>query len=590
MKTIFVQIASYRDTECQWTVKDLFAKAKHPERVHVGICWQYDPDKDKDCFTETVLPEQVRINPFHWEESQGVCWARHQAQQLWDGEDYVLSIDSHMRFVQGWDELLIKQLDECPSPKTVLSNYPAGYTPPDHLQTGTKPTVIRAHLYTPQGDLRVREVRLDHAPKKPLLGAFCTGKFIFAKSAFIREIPCDPYLYSAQEDIALSARLFTHGYDVYSLKNVALYHYYRQTAGSDAKLPPTHWEDNPSWLRLQERGRKRLNHLLGYAPNENPEIIQDIDKYGLGTKRSLADYETFSGVNFRQRTVSEHGLRCAFIENMGHYIDKAIYIPEIDDASVKSVASETAKEPVVKVLEPTTFDQPLAIERVIKANPGRELNIDKEAPEGLLIIYDYLDRKTCSMLTKYADSQTFTELTVVDPHKSTKDKIVSYKDEGRITHHVDIDGKALEILNIMNDVYCRQMAAFFNVNFEWYERPQILRYPPGGKYNQHADSEHWEASKNEWVRVQDRDFSVLVYLNDEYEGGELQLVQQNFTIKPKPGMMLAFPSDHRYLHAALPTTSGIRYVIVSWAAAVGVKRVRTQMPYGSVYVRQKRTA
>ena len=60
MKTIFVQIASYRDPECQWTVKDLFAKAKHPDAVNVGLCWQYDPDKDKDCFTESERTEQVR--------------------------------------------------------------------------------------------------------------------------------------------------------------------------------------------------------------------------------------------------------------------------------------------------------------------------------------------------------------------------------------------------------------------------------------------------------------------------------------------------------------------------------------------------
>ena len=72
-------------------------------------------------------------------------------------------------------------------------------------------------------------------------------------------------------------------------------------------------------------------------------------------------------------------------------------------------------------------------------------------------------------------------------------------------------------------------------------------------------------------------------------GGD-KLINQNFRIKPRPGMLLAFPSDHRYLHAALPTVSGIRYVIVSWAAVLGSKRVRTQMPYGSVFIRQKRVA
>lgn len=35
--TIFVQIASYRDSELQWTLKDLFEKAKRPENIFVGI-------------------------------------------------------------------------------------------------------------------------------------------------------------------------------------------------------------------------------------------------------------------------------------------------------------------------------------------------------------------------------------------------------------------------------------------------------------------------------------------------------------------------------------------------------------------------
>lgn len=35
-------------TECQYTVKDLFEKAQCPDRVFVGICWQFDPEEDKE--------------------------------------------------------------------------------------------------------------------------------------------------------------------------------------------------------------------------------------------------------------------------------------------------------------------------------------------------------------------------------------------------------------------------------------------------------------------------------------------------------------------------------------------------------------
>jgi hypothetical protein len=32
-------------------------------------------------------------------------------------------------------------------------------------------------------------------------------------------------------------------------------------------------------------------------------------------------------------------------------------------------------------------------------------------------------------------------------------------------------------------------------------------------------------------------------------------------------MMIAFPSDHRYIHAAEPLISGTRFAVVSWAKA-----------------------
>jgi hypothetical protein len=48
MPRIFVYIASFRDAECQWTLRDLFVKAAHPERVSVGVMWQIDPVADAD--------------------------------------------------------------------------------------------------------------------------------------------------------------------------------------------------------------------------------------------------------------------------------------------------------------------------------------------------------------------------------------------------------------------------------------------------------------------------------------------------------------------------------------------------------------
>ena len=51
---IFVRIPAYRDPETLPTVERLFERADHPERVSVGVCWQYGPD-------EGPLPVPIRF-------------------------------------------------------------------------------------------------------------------------------------------------------------------------------------------------------------------------------------------------------------------------------------------------------------------------------------------------------------------------------------------------------------------------------------------------------------------------------------------------------------------------------------------------
>ena len=100
----------------------------------------------------------------------------------------------------------------------------------------------------------------------------------------------------------------------------------------------------------------------------------------------------------------------------------------------------------------------------------------------------------------------------------------------------------------------------------WFENPQILRYEPGGLYGPHADSDHFIPEEGIWKKVIDRDVSILLYLNQQFEGGELSFRQFNYLYRPQAGDLLFFPSHGQYAHQALPIKLGIRYVIVSWAA------------------------
>lgn len=298
LPAIFVSIASYRDPDCQHTVVDLFAQATHPERIFVGICWQFVPGEDDDCFIHAPpFPDQVRRLDVHASESLGACWARHQVQSLWQGEDYYFQVDSHMRFVPGWDERLIEMLELCPSSKAVLSTYPLAFTPPREL---AKDELVTIHPkgFDEHGILAQRSTLtpLDQAPEVPTPTAFIGAGLLFASGRIVNEVPYDPHIYFEGEEISLAARLWTSGCDLFQPNAAVAYHDYGRHPDR-----PRHWKDKIDWADFNEKSRRRVRHLLGAKRTSDEDALTEIERYGLGTVRTLEEYEAFSGLDFKAR-------------------------------------------------------------------------------------------------------------------------------------------------------------------------------------------------------------------------------------------------------------------------------------------------
>ncbi|XGV96495.1 MAG: GlcNAc-transferase family protein [Leptolyngbya sp. BL-A-14] len=291
MTHIFVQIASYRDPELTATIRDALQKATYPQQLSFGIVWQGKPGLDP-------LPIEYlhccRLLLVDADCSHGVCWARAKTQLLWEREPYTLQIDSHMRFVPGWDELLLRMLMHCPSPKPLLTAYPPPYTPPDTLHPG-EPTRLAASHFTEQGILSLASGTSLSYEARPQPGMFMAAGFWFAPSQIIEEIPYDPSIYFQGEEISLAVRAWTHGWDIYHPNQVVCYHEYTRPG------KPRHWDDHPHWWQLDQAAHQRLKHLL----NIEPSSYINLDRYGLGIQRSLSLYEQFSGVDFKHQRLTE---------------------------------------------------------------------------------------------------------------------------------------------------------------------------------------------------------------------------------------------------------------------------------------------
>lgn len=93
----------------------------------------------------------------------------------------------------------------------------------------------------------------------------------------------------------------------------------------------------------------------------------------------------------------------------------------------------------------------------------------------------------------------------------------------------------------------------WEVGFTGHSGTQIIRYGTGGHYKAHADA---------GFDLQSRYFTVVCYLNDDFEGGRTSFPSLNYSTTPQSGKAIVFPA--RFLHCAEPVIKGEKYVLAAW--------------------------
>lgn len=87
---------------------------------------------------------------------------------------------------------------------------------------------------------------------------------------------------------------------------------------------------------------------------------------------------------------------------------------------------------------------------------------------------------------------------------------------------------------------------------------QLVYWREGMHMPAHADNANPDGTPHgmPW-----RNFSSIVYLNDEYEGGELYFTALDKYIKPKSGTLVAFTGGFHHEHAVLKVLKGERFTM-----------------------------
>jgi hypothetical protein len=119
---------------------------------------------------------------------------------------------------------------------------------------------------------------------------------------------------------------------------------------------------------------------------------------------------------------------------------------------------------------------------------------------------------------------------------------------------------SLNLQSLWQDIYDSTFPAVENYRQEYnimplkyWEAMNFVKYGPGQHFKEHHDHGF---SYNCTV-------SLVGYINDDYEGGELFFRLQDLKIKPQAGDLYIFPSNFMYPHQAMPVTSGTKYSIVT---------------------------
>jgi predicted 2-oxoglutarate/Fe(II)-dependent dioxygenase YbiX len=131
-----------------------------------------------------------------------------------------------------------------------------------------------------------------------------------------------------------------------------------------------------------------------------------------------------------------------------------------------------------------------------------------------------------------------------------------------------------EIKELYDNIVHHIINPFYGFKIKDSEMPQLLVYEPGGHYKAHYDAmAKWKCPDGNiiWKKSIDRDISTVLFINNEFEGGEFVFPELRVRVRPEPGLLIAFPSSQHYLHKVEPVISGTRIAMVNWMTVQGFK-------------------
>lgn len=220
--------------------------------------------------------------------------------RLYQGEDFYLQLDSHLRFLRDWDAKLLHYTKILKAKKPILTTYGTPFTPSEREALKGEPMQMNFDRFTEEGIVLFRPGAVFNWRSRtfPVKARFLSGHFLFAPGCFVGEVPYDPELYFEGEEITMAIRSFTHGYDLFHPHEIIVWHEYTRN------YRVKHWDDHVKsrgidreWHQLDRESKEKIKRFLA-CPHTG--------QFGCGSVRTFAQYETYAGLSFRHRKAQDY--------------------------------------------------------------------------------------------------------------------------------------------------------------------------------------------------------------------------------------------------------------------------------------------
>jgi len=190
------------------------------------------------------------------------------------------------------------------------------------------------------------------------------------------------------------------------------------------------------------------------------------------------------------------------------------------------------------------------------------------AKEDIIVIHDFIKKEEIDLFInyqKYLDTNGLWDMgdSTGDPYSQWSNRFMgaaNLKSIGKglgTPYDIDIFNK---LVNLRTRIK-HEIMKVYNLDVVYADSLNLIKWPHGYVQPAHSDFENYglEPHVYNWRQV-----GCVLYLNDDFEGGDIHFPQHGISIPVKPGMLAFFPGDVHHSHGVKRVLNGTRYTISSF--------------------------